>query len=73
MPCSISLTPRAYQPFSLPLLEWCPLPANHLPLQAESYLTKLSSFIIWLPWHLPWASLVTQMVENLPAMWETWV
>ena len=21
----------------------------------------------------PWASLVAQLVENLPAMWETWV
>ena len=21
----------------------------------------------------PWASLLTQMVKNLPAMWETWV
>ena len=21
----------------------------------------------------PWASLVTQLVENLPAMWETWL
>ena len=27
-------------------------------------------------WHLSliyWASLVSQMVKNLPAMWETWV
>ena len=22
---------------------------------------------------LPWASLVTQTVKNLPAMWETWI
>ena len=23
--------------------------------------------------HIPWASLVAQMIKNLPAMWETWV
>ena len=25
------------------------------------------------PLQYSWASLVTQMVKNLPAMWETWV
>ena len=25
------------------------------------------------PLQYPWASLVAQLVENLPAMWETWV
>ena len=25
------------------------------------------------PLHYSWASLVTQLVKNLPAMWETWV
>ena len=25
------------------------------------------------PLQYPWASLVAQMVKNLPAMWETWV
>ena len=25
------------------------------------------------PLHYPWASLVAQLVKNLPAMWETWV
>ena len=25
------------------------------------------------PFNLPWASLVAQMVKNLPAMWDTWV
>ena len=31
---------------------------------------------VWLSnisYHLTWASLVAQMVKNLPAMWETWV
>ena len=25
------------------------------------------------PFHFSWASLVTQMVKNMPAIWETWV
>ena len=25
------------------------------------------------PLHYSWASLVAQLVKNLPAMWETWV
>ena len=25
------------------------------------------------PFNLPWASLMAQMVKNLPAMWETWL
>ena len=25
------------------------------------------------PFNLPWASLMAQMVKNLPAMWDTWV
>ena len=25
------------------------------------------------PLQVPWASLVAQLVKNLPAMWETWV
>ena len=25
------------------------------------------------PFQYPWASLVAQMVKNLPTMWETWV
>ena len=25
------------------------------------------------PLHYSWASLVTQLVKNLPALWETWV
>ena len=28
---------------------------------------------IWFPLQYSWASLVAQLVKNLPAMWETWV
>ena len=28
---------------------------------------------IWYPLQYSWASLVAQMLKNLPAMWETWV
>ena len=28
---------------------------------------------VWCHWFLHWASLVAQLVKNLPAMWETWV
>ena len=29
--------------------------------------------LIGYPLHYSWASLVAQLVKNLPAMWETWV
>ena len=40
----------------------------------EEYCSKFDVFIIsWIPNDILWASLVAQMVKNLPAMWETWV
>jgi len=35
------------------------------------FLMKLKHLI--LSFHYNWASLVAQLVKNLPAMWETWV
>ena len=29
--------------------------------------------VLFVIYYLSWASLVAQMVKNLPAMWETWV
>ena len=31
------------------------------------------NFFGWIIYRLPWASLVAQLVKNLPVMWETWV
>ena len=31
------------------------------------------SQLIWTWWSVYWASLVAQMVKNLPAVWETWL
>ena len=31
------------------------------------------SLLYWVVYIYIWASLVAQMVKNLPAMWETWV
>ena len=38
------------------------------------YRTVLMTVLLWaILMTIPWASLVVQLVKNLPAMWETWV
>ena len=39
----------------------------------EAILTELGSVPAVPPLQYSWASLVAQLVRNLPAMWETWV
>ena len=39
----------------------------------DSWVGKLPGEGIGYPFQYPWASLVAQMVRNLPAIWETWV
>ena len=39
----------------------------------NSWVEKIPGEGIGYPLQYSWASLVTQMVKNLPAMWETWV
>ena len=41
--------------------------------QTYESLCPLKCFSFWLPFYLEWASLVTQLVKNLPAMQKTWV
>jgi len=36
-------------------------------------LGKFSGEVIGYPLQYSWASLVAQLVKNLPALWETWV
>ena len=39
----------------------------------DSWVGKICCKGIGYPLQYSWASLVAQMVKNLPAMWETWV
>jgi len=41
--------------------------------QFNSWVRKISGEGIGYPLQHSWASLVAQLVKNLPAMWETWV
>ena len=43
---------------------------GHAPLPKKK---KLKRHSVWIPGAFFWASLVAQMVKNLPAMQETWV
>ena len=41
--------------------------------QFDSWVGRILWRRIGYPFQFSWAFLVTQMVKNLPAMWETWV
>ena len=44
-----------------------------IALTKWTFVGKMMSLLFYALWHTPRASLVAQLVKNLPAMWETWV